>query len=873
MTDFAQLVLDADTRGLKRGEKDLDRIGKQAGKAAGDVDASSGKMAIAFGKVAAAAGAAWAAFGGVRAIIQTNAEFGASMQKVAAISGATGAQFDELREKAIELGAATMFSASEAADALGFLAMAGFSASESLAAIQSVLDLAAASGMGLAQAADITSNVLSGFGKEAEEAALVADVLAKASSVSNTNVEQLGQAMSTAAPIAAALGISMEETAAAIGVMSDAGIQGSRAGTALRGVFASLAGPTTQAQEALAKYGLSARDVDPQIVGLTKAMATLQERGLSTADAMIIFGREAASGALVMAGTAERMRELTSEFENAEGAAAAMAAVMADNLKGDIDELSSAVEGFIIRLGDAGVTGALRSMTQFGAKAIEFLSTNMSTLITVVASAAGGWLAYKATMIAVGIATTAMSGQLGIVITTLATVRAQVGMAAAAKVAFAGVTAGATTVVRGLTAALIANPFTAVAVAVGVLSAAMIGLSTAQRQARAETDNLIRSLRGLAEARSKDYALQRNQVEIERNRAQQRLAELENRRSGLTNDPLRGNDLATGMRLRSIEKEAQQLRWDLLTMNSELDLADKAFKNASAAAKSMEVPVAQSATAVGNLSAVSGKGSDAAKALAKATREAGRAAKEAEAEFARLMDRIFPEEAKTRNYLSDIARISGSGLSEERQAEARRRLALEAIGPDAVAPTDILDVRLDGGVGKNIKGFTTAMEVLGVKTKAVTVRIAKTFKDMADETIGALQRMTSAIQGGSFLDILGSVIGLGIQLGSIGAFGSKIQTNINSVPGRVNGGAVSAGQSYLVGESRPEVFTPNQNGFITPSNDNGATHITVGIDPHNGNITAFVNGKIIEASPAIANAGSQQAQAASAKRAHRTIRR
>ncbi len=863
MSDFAMLVLGADTKQLKRGEQDLDRVGKQAKRTAGDVDASSGKMAVAFGKVATAAGAAFAAFGGIRAIIQTNAEFGSSMQRVAAVSGATGAQFDELRKKAMELGASTQFSASQAADALGFLAMAGFNASEAIAAIPSVLDLAAASGMDLALAADIASNVLSGFGKEAADAGVVADVLAKAASSTNTNVTQLGQAMSTAAPIAAALKISMEETAAAIGVMSDAGIQGERAGTALRGVFASLAGPTTQAQEALAKYGLTAKEIDPQLVGLTTAMETLHDRGLSTADAMIIFGREAASGALVMADTANRMRELTGEFESAEGAAESMAATMRDNLAGDITSMKSALEGMIIALGDSGVTGALRSMAQFGTEAIRLLGTNMSTLITVVSSAVAGWVAYKAVLITVGLATTAMSGQLGIVIGALATVRAQVGMAAAAKVAFAGVTAGATTAVRGLTAALIANPFTAVAVAVGVLTAAMIGLSNSQRQARAETDNLIRSLRGLAEARSKDYALRRSEVEIERNNAKDRLMELENRRKQLSRDPVLAQRPASAGRLRSIDKEAQKLRWDLLKMNTELELSDKAFKEASAAAKTMEAPVAQAATAVGN--AAGG-----AKELAKATKEAARAAQEAERDFARLMDRLFPEELKTRNYLSDLGKIGQSGLSEERMAEARRRLAIEAIGPENASPTDILDVSLDGNVGKNIKGFTEAMEGLGVKTKAVTVQIAKTFKDMADETIGALQRMTSAIQGGSFLDILGSVIGFGLQLGSIGAFGSKIQSNINSVPGRANGGAVSAGQTYLVGENKPELFTPNQNGFITPSNDNSGTNISVEASPY---FDVRVNGQIVGAAPAIANAGAQQAQSNNARSARRTIRR
>lgn len=364
MADFARLVLDADTRGLKRGERDLSGLSQQSRRTAGDVDRSSGGMARSFAKVGVAIGAAVAASGALSSVVSINASFGASMQKVAAISGATGAELDKLRQQAQEMGRTTEFSASQAADALGFLAMAGFSANEAMTALPSVLALATSGSMELAQAADIASNVLSGFGLEATEAQRASDVLASAASSTNTDVSQLGQAMSTAAPIAAALGVSMEEAAAAIGVMSDAGIQGERAGTALRGVFASLAGPTTQAQEALAKYGLTAADVDPQTVGLSNAMATLRERNISTADAMVIFGREAASGALVMAESSERMKDLTGQFENAEGAAEAMSAIMRDNLQGDLAALKSAAEGLTIAVGDSGTTGSMRSLVQ-----------------------------------------------------------------------------------------------------------------------------------------------------------------------------------------------------------------------------------------------------------------------------------------------------------------------------------------------------------------------------------------------------------------------------------------------------------------------------------------------------------------------------
>lgn len=402
MTDFAELTLAANTTGLKKGRDELGRLTRAGADTERKVTRSTANIDRGFDKMGKsstkaivavtgkliALGAASLSVGQAARIIS---EFEASMSKVAAITGATESDLAKLRDTAKSLGASTEFSAGQAADALGFLGMAGFSAAEGIAAIPAVLDLATASGLGLASSADIASNVLSGFGLAAKDAAQVADVLAAASSSANTNVGQLGSAMSTVAPIAASLGIDLETTAAAIGVMSDAGIQGERAGTALRGVLASLAGPTDAARAALSSYNLSAQQVDPTTRSLADIMATLGERGLSTADAMEIFGREAASGALVLVEGASRMREFSRELRDADGAASDMAGTMRDNLRGDFNSVKSAVEGLIIALGDAGLTAIMRAVVQ-GATALVRVTTQIVEGMSLAASTVGDFL-------------------------------------------------------------------------------------------------------------------------------------------------------------------------------------------------------------------------------------------------------------------------------------------------------------------------------------------------------------------------------------------------------------------------------------------------------------------------------------------------
>jgi hypothetical protein len=159
-------------------------------------------------------------------------------------------------------------------------------------------------------------------------------------------------------------------------------------------------------------------------------------------------------------------------------------------------------------------------------------------------------------------------------------------------------------------------------------------------------------------------------------------------------------------------------------------------------------------------------------------------------------------------------------------------------------------------IDKAARDYIDTVNDMEGRTKSVTQGIAESFGQMADRTLQALDRLTGAIRGGGFLDILGGVINLGIQLGGMGAFGSSIQARINAPPGRANGGLVSSGRSYLVGERGPELFTPGATGFITPRAGNDNTRISVEASPY---FDVRVNGQIVQASPAIMQGGANVA--------------
>lgn len=368
MAEVAELSIKVNgSGGVLASSKALDQLDKKsvlAERSVNSLSEAAGRSSASFTSLTSVI-SKFGAVLGLSFSISTLSSFEQSMASVAAVTKASTDELEAMRDIAKDLGSTTEFTAGQAADGLKFLGMAGFSTSQAIASIPAVLDLATGASMGLADAADIASNVMSGFGIAASEAAGVADVLAAASTRSNTSVQQLGHAMSTVAPVSAALKISLADTAAAIGALSDAGIQGDRAGTSLRGVLASLAGPTNSARKALAKMGLTVGDVNPETNSLSDIFAKLRERGIDTADAISIFGREAASGALVLVKSSDRLREFGELLTGVEGEAAQLAGTMRDNLQGDLLGVSSAFEGVIIAIGEAGLTKVLRTAIQW----------------------------------------------------------------------------------------------------------------------------------------------------------------------------------------------------------------------------------------------------------------------------------------------------------------------------------------------------------------------------------------------------------------------------------------------------------------------------------------------------------------------------
>ncbi|MCQ4319710.1 phage tail tape measure protein, partial [Stutzerimonas stutzeri] len=300
-------------------------------------------------------------------------EFDAAMSKVQSLTRLDAASEDmaALREQARQLGANTQFTAGQAAEAQGFLAMAGFKAQSIQAAMPGMLDLAKAGDSGLAETADIASNILTGFNLEASETARLGDVLVGTFTRSNVNLQMLGETMKYAAPVAASVGQDIETVAAMAGKLGDAGIQGSMGGTALRSILNRLSAPPKSAAEALDQLGISAVDAQgnlrdlptvlQEIYKTTKHMGDADRAGLLKA----IAGEEAVAGlqVLVKQAGSGALQEFVSTLKATEGEASATAKTMADNLRGDLSAMGSAWEDLGIQLQEQ-QNGPMREITQ-----------------------------------------------------------------------------------------------------------------------------------------------------------------------------------------------------------------------------------------------------------------------------------------------------------------------------------------------------------------------------------------------------------------------------------------------------------------------------------------------------------------------------
>lgn len=333
-----------------------------------------------------------------KSVLNTGIEFDAQMSKVSALSGATGDELEKLRDTAKEMGATTQYTATEAGQGLEYMALAGWDSEQMVKGLPAVLNLAVAASMDLGTASDIVTDDLTAFGMAAEDAAHFSDVLAATSTSSNTDVEQMGEAFKYAASTAGALGYSVEDTSIAVGLMANAGIKGSQAGTSLRTALSNMASPTDAMATAMDKLGISLTDSEGNMLSLQGVMgelrgaignvdvaltdsegnvreyndiiADMKKNGADLSQiqkvqaASTIFGKNAMAGMLaIIQASPKDYENLTEAIYNCDDAAGSMAKTVNDNLKGDLTKLSSATDALKINL-EENVDGPLRKAVQ-----------------------------------------------------------------------------------------------------------------------------------------------------------------------------------------------------------------------------------------------------------------------------------------------------------------------------------------------------------------------------------------------------------------------------------------------------------------------------------------------------------------------------
>ena len=342
-------------------EKALDDVQNAAEDAGDSAQKASDGFTVMKGALASlVADGIRAAVSGLKDLAQQAFEAGASfesaMSKVGAVSGANAEELDKLTAKAQEMGEKTVFSASQSAEAFNYMAMAGWKTEDMLGGIEGVMNLAAASGADLATTSDIVTDALTAFGKSAEDAGHLADIMAAASSNANTNVEMMGETFKYVAPVAGSLGFSMEDTATAIGLMANAGIKASQGGTALRSIINRLVAPTKESGTAMDRLGLSITDSEGNMKSLAQIMQDLRKsfRGLSKDEqasiAKHLAGQEAMSGLLAIVNASETdFVKLSNAIDSSSGAAQDMADTMNDNVSGQLTLLNSQIEGVMIK--------------------------------------------------------------------------------------------------------------------------------------------------------------------------------------------------------------------------------------------------------------------------------------------------------------------------------------------------------------------------------------------------------------------------------------------------------------------------------------------------------------------------------------------
>lgn len=416
MPDLAQLTILVQSNSAKIAKLNMDRMALSAGKAdlatkkLGITSArTGGLMGILGGGIAKVAAqmlllvAAFASLAGLVAGIRIMAKFEETIAVLGGVTGATTKQLEELTRVSREMGATTRFTATQAGEGLLFLARAGFEVNEAIAALPATLNLAIAGQLELGQAADFASNILAQFTLQATEMDRVANILVNTANSSNTTVLQLAEALKFAGPVAGKLGISLEETAAALGTMGNAGIQASLGGTQLRNILSKLVLPTGRASTAIKSLGLNLDDIKPGVNSLTEIFERFAGAGLGAEEALAIFGLRGVAGALQLTAAVKGFRDLGEANDTVNDVAQKMADIMNRTLIGKMKALLSVTQELVLQFGDSGFVGVLKSALGFITDMGRSLAGMSSSIEGNVAAVEGATNALRALMVIVGV--------------------------------------------------------------------------------------------------------------------------------------------------------------------------------------------------------------------------------------------------------------------------------------------------------------------------------------------------------------------------------------------------------------------------------------------------------------------------------------
>ncbi len=310
----------------------------------------------------------------IRKMTKTIAEFEDTLASVKGVTGATAEEFQRLNDTARELGATTRFTASQAGEGLLALSRAGFTVDEAITALPQTLNLAAAGMIDLGEASRFVANTLRQFGLDASETQRVADSFVVTANNANTDVRALAEALKFVGPVAGALDRDLEEITGTLGVLANAGLQGTIAGTNLRGIFARLLDITPKAQKVISRLGISMDKLNPQTNSVAQIFKEFGDAGLQAGDAVKIFGRRNVAAALVLKANASVVEELTQKQRDLAGEAERVALIQEDTLGGAFRALRSAIEEAFLSIGDSGFTGALRGVVEITTDVIRVLT-------------------------------------------------------------------------------------------------------------------------------------------------------------------------------------------------------------------------------------------------------------------------------------------------------------------------------------------------------------------------------------------------------------------------------------------------------------------------------------------------------------------